>query len=226
MNTIDVLYAIGKQYKQIHFFLLHEFPEQQLIQQTITNWSLEEEEIFNYALHMKKQYHLLFWDGIMLGSINNTSYSPRFLKAALRHNDIKKFILIKIEEILVKHQTLINNYPRIAVCSKVIMKDYSIQHIPMIDFHLPISNKNLLIIKDYCHILGLEHGFILNSGESYHFIGNELMSWNSLYKLLTQSLLLSPIVDKSWISHQLIEKSCSLRINKKHNIYPQVIAQI
>ena len=66
----------------------------------------------------------------------------------------------------------------------------------------------------------------LASGESYHFISSAIMSWNELYIVLCKALRFCPIIDRAWISHQLEEQSCSLRINKKNGIMPIVVRVI
>ena len=37
---------------------------------------------------------------------------------------------------------------------------------------LPVANENVADAKDVCHIMGLPEGCLLNSGASYHYIGN------------------------------------------------------
>lgn len=226
MNAINVLKKNLEKYENIRTVLFHEYPPQRLLQQAFSDWTTGEMQSFEFALQLKKKYHFLFWDGIMLSQFYNPHHSRRMLEAALHHNPIKEVIRISRKNFLEKCDDLIRKHPRIAVCSKVIMTDGSIQHIPMIDFHIPVADENLPVVIDCCKALGLHCGFILNSGESYHFIGTELMPWENIYRLLTRSLIFSPIIDKAWISHQLQEKNCSLRINKKHNIYPTVIEQL
>ena len=226
MTSVDVLQDIGNKNPDISSFFFHRFPTQRLLQQAFNEWTSTEEQLFDFALEMKKNYQLLFWDGIMLGQFNTPHYSPKGLKAALHHNTITEYIQVPKEYVAIRCMDMLQIYPRIAVCSRICMKDKNVLHIPVIDFHIPVSNQNALIAIDCCLALGFQQGYLLNSGESYHFIGTQLMTWEELSRILFRALMFSPIIDKAWISHQLLEKSCSLRISKKHDVYPTVVEQL
>ncbi len=63
----------------------------------------------------------------------------------------------------------------LGIASKVTMKDGSEAHIPMMDFGCSIEEENLAKIEQ---IMIPYHGFILESGNSYHFWGSQLMTKN------------------------------------------------
>ncbi len=63
--------------------------------------------------------------------------------------------------------------------------------------------------------MGVGGGFLLQSGESYHFYGKGLLDDRALVRFLGQALLLAPVIDRAWIAHQLIEGASALRISKK-----------
>lgn len=94
---------------------------------------------------------------------------------------------------------------------------------PMLDFHIPISDINLNIVENICNLLELKSGYILNSGESYHFISSTIVTWEDLYLTLSKALRFCPILDRTWISHQLEEKSCSLRVDRKNGVEPMMV---
>ena len=96
----------------------------------------------------------------------------------------------------------------------------------MLDFHIPVSECNLRIVKDVLFELNVVSGYLLNSGESYHFIGDYSINEESLLDFLANALFFAPIIDRAWIGHQILERSCSLRIDKKHGVYPEVICYI
>ena len=93
----------------------------------------------------------------------------------------------------------------------------------MLDFHIPISDINLNIVENICNLLELKSGYILNSGESYHFISSTIVTWEDLYLTLSKALRFCPILDRTWISHQLEEKSCSLRVDRKNGVEPMMV---
>jgi hypothetical protein len=111
----------------------------------------------------------------------------------------------------------------LAINSKLIMNDGTSKHIPLLDFKLSSNNKSHdNLVKACICILGLK-GYILNSGRSYHFIGSQLVCESELLDLLAKFALLSPISDKAWVSHQIIERSASLRITVKNGKEPYLI---
>ena len=59
-----------------------------------------------------------------------------------------------------------------------------------------------------------------------HFIGTKLIADSELTTFLGKLLMYNPIIDKSWIAHQLIEKYCALRISYKNGVIPKVIKSI
>lgn len=222
MNTIDVLSIIGKENDNIDSFSFHTFPKQILLQDKLSNWGKVEQAHFEKAMELREQLHLPFWDAIMISTFSTFTYSTAILKMALLHNHIENIYYVKSTDIQ-QNRFSYNNDKRMAVCSSVIMKDGSIRHIPMLDFHIPISDNNFHVVKEVCTMFNLHSGFILNSGESYHFIASYTTTWDNLYTMLSQALLFCPILDRAWISHQLQEKSCSLRIDKKNGIETFVI---
>lgn len=220
MNTIELLNKIAEINHAIDSFSIHTFPIQSLVQDKVDSWNEEEQNMFDFAISLKKKYSMPFWDSLLLGSFNNVSYSEKLLSIALCHNTIKDLIFVKIANLPDFLDTV--NGKRLAVNSRVKMKNGSIKHLPMLDFHIPVSDTNQRIVFDVCSLLKL-NGFLLNSGESYHYIGTELVDWETLYMLLSKALLFCPIIDRAWISHQLQEKSCSLRIDRKNGIETKVI---
>lgn len=222
MNTLDVLNIIGKENQDIEAFSFHTFPSQKLIQDQLTEWGDTEQAHFAKAMKVRNELRFPFWDAIMVTTFNNPDYSVSILKAALQHNHAHSLFHIKTEDI--KHNPLLcNTDERIAVCSSVLMKDKQIRHIPMLDFHIPVSDANLDIVENICTILELNPGYILNSGESYHFISSVTVTWDDLYMILSKALRFCPILDRAWISHQLEEKSCSLRVDRKNGVGTKVV---
>lgn len=223
MNTLEVLSHIAREHLDISQFSLITFPQQRMVQFSLKPWDKREQDLFEKAIDMQKRTGLPFWNSIMLGTFNNEAYSSSLLKAALHHNVIDNMMMVDREEVCTGIKIGCDDNRRWAINSKVVMTDGSIRHIPMIDFHIPASQQNLYVISDVCDVLGLKDGFILESGASYHYIGKNMMTEEELMLLLINALLFSPIVDGAWISHQLKEKSCSLRIDKKNGLETKVV---
>jgi hypothetical protein len=62
---------------------------------------------------------------------------------------------------------------------------------------------------------GVGEGFLVETDKSYHFYGTKLLEEKELVEFLGRALLFAPIVDRAWISHQLIELCCALRISSR-----------
>jgi len=61
-------------------------------------------------------------------------------------------------------------------------------------------------------LIDVGKGFIVETDRSYHFYGAELLTGQEWSQFLGRALQFSPIVDRAWIAHQLIDLSCNLRI--------------
>lgn len=221
MTTIDILKNLLHENADILDFTFCVFPKQKLLQD-----NLKFEEIEDYhlreALKIRDEHHLPFWDSMMLTYFDKSSTSDKILESALRHNSPNK-IIISHDLAQLKQESLLMNDSVLAVNSTVLMKNGEYKHIFLLDFHIPISEFNRNQVIKVLKCLGLNSGFVLESGESYHYVGKEIISYETLVELLIKSLFFSPIIDRTWVAHQLIEKSCSLRIGFKHNVEPKLI---
>ncbi len=219
MTTTQLLPFIVMDNPFIMMFTFQYYPSARLIQDEIPELNSNEQDMFDYAISMRSKYHLPFWDGIMMSSFENPNFSARVMKQALRHNPISGTFFILANELSkidsIKHENL-------ALCSTIISSQNQQLHLPMIDFHIPISPSNINVVESVCKTLELGKGWIIESGESYHFIGSHLMKWEELQEKLYKAIIFSPIIDKAWVSHQLQEKACSLRVGEKKGVLPVV----
>ena len=223
MTTIQLLPYIVKANPEILEFTFQRYPPSVMLQDQIPEWEVDEQYMFDFAIRMRNDYHLPFWDGIMMSTFSNSHASERVLMQALRHNQITMFTHIAVKDIAKEFSFPLDN---LALCAEVILRNGEHRHLPMLDFHIPVSPDNIRIAETVCRILELGQGWLIESGESYHFIGLNLYTWQELHDKLCQALLFTPILDKAWISHQLREKTCSLRIGVKHGILPKVCYMI
>lgn len=225
MNTLEVISAIVCSTQSISSFTFHQFPKQQLVQDSDICWSEQEQYMLEKALELKKT-GLPFWDGIMLSAFNNPNYSEVILEKALRHNSHPQLTYVPKDKLFSWFKEQARDIDSYAFCSKVLMDNDKEGHLPLLDFHIPVSETNAKVVESVCRKIGLLKGWILNSGESYHFIGGEPIFYKDLELLLYKALMFTPIIDKAWISHQLREHSCSLRIGRKNGSMPEVVKEL
>ena len=81
----------------------------------------------------------------------------------------------------------------LAASSRVELAGKEDMHIPMLDFHCKVSVENDRRVRFIASALGI-HGYIVHSGQSYHFYGSALIATNELVTLISNALLFSPIV--------------------------------
>ena len=99
-----------------------------------------------------------------------------------------------------------------SLCSLVQLRAGSKKHLPMIDFQCRKTATSLDLVRDVTIRVGGGAGFIVETARSYHFFGLEVFSEYELAQFLGRALLYAPIVDQAWITHQLIDMCCALRI--------------
>jgi hypothetical protein len=91
----------------------------------------------------------------------------------------------------------------------------------MMDFKLPIRDNNIELIRVFLESLGRE-GVLLHSGNSYHYLGFDIMKPKDWITFLGECLLATYVdprpdsyesyVDKRWIGHSLKTDTGLLRI--------------
>lgn len=102
----------------------------------------------------------------------------------------------------------------VGISSKVELKEGTCAHMFMIDFDCDVRHISVEEIKEMLQEYGIVPGFILNSGNSYHFYLNGTVSdvkWKDLLEQLRgqeQSL-----VDEDWVGRQLERGYSVLRIS-------------
>ncbi len=219
-NTIQILFEILNNNSSIDEITFIQYMPTILLQNKI-NIDASEELYLKDALNIRSKYNLSFWESLLLTFFNKKDYPKRFFKEIKNHHtNFNSFTFLAKEK-----NTIIDFYEKnrdeyLALSSKIKMKDNTICHLPMIDFHVPYSETNQDLIEDVLTELALVSGYIINSGQSFHFIGNQLFDDSKYYNFLAQILLFAPVVDKSWVAHQMIEGYCALRLTKKNNTLP------
>jgi hypothetical protein len=191
-----------------------------------------EQVLIKQALAIRSELSLPFWDSLLLYISTHPAKAHHLLKRATLHNpqnldalqihrdDCTESRLRKIIEVLPCGRML-------AISSRMLTRQGNTLHLPMLDFHCLASPENDILVKSVMTEIGLE-GYIARSGRSYHFYGNKLVDEQSLVAILAKALLFSPIVDRAWIAHQLLERACGLRISpgKDYQNCPVIIDEV
>ena len=224
MNTLDVLGKILKLNLGIEELYFVELKDSGIIQDSMETNAGEKEQI-ELAMDIRARYHFTFWDCLCSTFINNKGYSKRLLDCVFHHNYNDGVISIPRGQYSHIDQHL-DGEKKYAILSRVIFMDKKVYHLPMIDFHCNSTEKNVQLAEDLIGILEIGPGYLLDSGESFHFIGTQLINAMEFGPYLGKLIMYSPIIDKSWIAHQLIEGSCALRVTQKKKVLPTVIKGI
>jgi hypothetical protein len=178
------------------------------------------EAVIPEALTLREQYGVPFWMAmILMAQKLDLPLPPELLTAAAFHQPMGA----ATADIDVPSTDVTSTYLRdrigsvhsehiLVISSRVTLHTGAAAHIPMLDFRMAASSRNLSTAQAVVRQLGLE-GVILNSGQSYHFYGLSPLSPNDLNSYLAEALLFTPIIDYRWIAHQLIEGACALRLS-------------
>lgn len=225
MDTIEVIREIALANPEISAFQIVGFEAQKdLAREYRHSWTDADEHYYQEALSLRSALKLPFWNSLMLSIKNGSAIPDNCLKGASNHHSITQLEWIESANIC-QLSRLIADYSRLAINSRVQTESEESYHIPMLDFHIEVTERNTELIKHICHILA-QPGYLLNSGNSYHFIGEQLVTEKKLISFLGQSLLFTPIIDEIWIAHQLMDRSCSLRFTMKNGHVPTVIEKV
>jgi hypothetical protein len=156
------------------------------------------------------------WDSVMLLLTRPDRVSDTILSQAMVHHGIAETrFAVMADGFADKIRELAESRPTgqiLAMCSDVQLKTGETKHIPMIDFRCPVSPHSLQLISKVAKLLDVGKGFIVETDRSYHFYGAELLTERQWLQFLGRALQFSPIVDRAWIAHQLIDTCCNLRI--------------
>lgn len=220
MDSIDILRDILNKNKNIERLFFYEFDSYELVQNRI-DLIAPLDKVYSNALEMRNLYKLPFWDSFNVCLFNKEINDFEFLKEINFQNKPTKKNEYSRED-FIKKKIDFQEYTGV---SSLVNSKKSNLHIPLLDFHIPPSIENQKLCSKMLIHLNLK-GYILNSGKSYHFIGNDIIDYDSLQNVLFNALLFSPIIDKSWIAHQLIQKYCCLRVSQKYARLPYLVEEI
>lgn len=159
-----------------------------------------------------------FWDFLLVPAARATERTRAALfQRAIRHDHGgARRTTLSIDEFEREHSrgsfAELDDRTIVSLTSTIALADGSAAHLPMLDLALAANEANDSAAVAMLAELGLK-GHLYASGSSYHFISSTPSDWPNTVKLLARAQLLGPLVDHRWISHQLIDGECSLRVS-------------
>lgn len=182
--------------------------------------SPQAQEITGSAREEHRRRHFGFWEFVLSqASATDAATRTGLIQGALRHNSADTITtrMDRDEFAAALNDGAFTGLPsRTIVSLTSVIPDVSdghdARHLPMLDMGLPVGTQSRHACVDAISSLGVG-GLLLQSGRSYHFIGNQPLSQQELTRFLARAQLLSPIVDARWASHQLLDGQCGLRIS-------------
>jgi hypothetical protein len=175
--------------------------------------------LFEKALALRKAHQLPFWDSLLLSCFSCNEVPQSILDAAQLH------ISHRSSETEVERSNILDGTLRklaadrerdssLALISEVRTINGTSEHIPLLDFHIPHSEVNQNIVTAILNSL-LPSGFILlRSGRSYHAWGTKTIELSDYATFLARAMLYSPIIDRAYLAHPLIENRSAWRISE------------
>jgi hypothetical protein len=175
--------------------------------------------LYRRAKRTSDRRGLPFWDVLLAMCFLRTTaeevdFGPVFDRALL-HNIPRP---VGTATCILELRVLIDNEDRkdpssiIGIESRVRLSDGTQAHIPMLDFHCKEGKPALAAVEAIIASLGVS-GFVLASGRSYHFVGDTLINDDEWMSFLGKAILLAPFIDRAWVGHQLLQRTCVLRVN-------------
>lgn len=124
---------------------------------------------------------------------------------------------------------------QVALLAKVRIGKNMYRYLPMMDFDIPKSKRNLKIVIERLKKHDYPNGWILETDKSYHFYGYSLLTTKEYWKFLANSLLTSIVItrdniiqvaDPRFIGHSMKRGACDLRLTTRadKSFKPKVVA--
>jgi len=192
------------------------------------------EDLIRRARSIRQEEGTPFWHALfLLGEDDADGVPIDIVKSALFHqdpaNDVSRTLQIddSLQSSLAAWVGTISGRDAIALDSEVLLADGSSRFIPMIDFSVKSSKLGGDATARACvEALGVP-GYLVTSGRSYHFYGEQLVDSAGQLDFWSKALLLTPMVDERWIAHQIRSGRSALRVtpNEKGDL-PGIIWEV
>jgi hypothetical protein len=160
-----------------------------------------------------------FWEFVLEASLATDGETRRAMLAnALRHNSDHTIRMVVPTDEFASYLEAgaFNDLPARSLVSLTSLVAVAGQpgllQLPMLDLGVRVGPEGEDAARDAIGALDTP-GLLFDSGRSFHFFGAVPLTHRGLIEFLARSQLLSPVIDSRWVSHQLIDGRCGLRIS-------------
>ena len=186
-----------------------------------------ENEIINVALDIRQKAKIPFWEAIFSACLVKGIFDESLLDATFYHLGPGNIEHMTFSELAAGalRDIASSDARNVAIGSHVELTTGELRHLVFLDFHCDVTEANEAMADSICRRV-LPGGFaLLASGDSYHATSTYLVSATERIRILGKSLLAAPIIDSTYIAHQLQQEFSSIRISKggKSNMHPRVV---
>jgi hypothetical protein len=180
-----------------------------------------EREVIRDALVFKEKTHAPFWDSVLAAVLTKGCLQEGLLDAICFHQDLKASLVVvprkdvlggRLVEMAEKRPAEKN----VALLSCVDTRQGS-RHLPMIDFACDVSPQNEKVVRKIVRRLISGPVVFVCSGMSYHALGMRYLTEPEHIATLALAIQFGPIVDRTFISHQLRQGFSALRLSDGPN---------
>jgi len=184
------------------------------------------------AVDLRATYGIPFWEAAFICAEDIEGGAEQLLDVALYHEPVRSTITLSASDIVSGslRDVVSSLKPNRALdlTSTVGANSGEVVQLALLDFRLKASSSHALVAAEICRRVAGDGGYLLESGESYHFIGLRPMSPDVWIKMMGRSLLFGPHIDARWVAHQLIDGSSALRVSPsaKHPFVPRAIRSL
>lgn len=175
-----------------------------------------EQTLIDQALALRESTQLPFWNALFTASVMGQMHTPQLVAAAFFHNGPGEAVAYDRDavEAGILEGVVQEGLPNVGLSSEVRDAEGLAWHLQMLDFHCGISPHNETLAALVCSHLMPDGYLLIDSGDSYHACGFELVTPEMRVHMLGKALLAAPIVDSHYIAHQLQQDASSIRISK------------
>lgn len=212
-DKLNILEEICKKNDQLQSFFICYLP-QATIRKSNTK-KLDSEEI----LKLKNRVGISFWQSALTKYHELILNDDDLISDVIFHNGVGvNESEIHRDELYTKLKDVFEtrgNLKTINIISRVRLRNGDSGYLPMIDFRIKQSEKNLQSAIRICEIIGSKLGFkicLIESTNSYHAYGEKILTHNEYFSFLGWAMLFDPLVDGRHIAHQLIDGYGALRL--------------
>jgi hypothetical protein len=186
---------------------------------------------FSRARALSHDEGIPFWHSVFrIGASEPGGVRQAVLDAALYSQSTERFAYVPLgDDFLARADQLVNDSPseEYIVASSCVLTDAGQKHFVMLDFSVKERWAGAVeTAAGAARALGVS-GTLLTSGRSFHFIGDELATWDAYSRFLYRALLLVPVVDERWVAHQLMAGNATLRVSpNSQGVIPSAIVHV